>query len=243
MSSKGVVLITGAAKRIGRVIAIEAAKAGWDVAIHYNTSRTDAETLVEEIRALGCKTCLAKADLMDGQAVEDLIPRVNNACGPLSALVNNAALFEPDKTDPDGVCHRTINFDVPCRLCEIFAQQLPPEKAGAVVNMLDSTDVPPFFSAYAASKKNLHKATLAMARTLAPWVRTNGVAPGPTWMNPRETREHFDRMVKATPLQVEISPQAVASTVLFLITNPAISGEVIHVDGGQHMVNPTIRTN
>ena len=235
MSPKGVVLITGAAKRIGRVMAVEAAKEGWDVAIHFNRSLTEAETLADEVRALGRQAYLAQANLMDNQAVEDLIPLVNKACGPLRALVNNAAQFENDKNDPGGIQHKIINFDTPCRLCELFAQQLPPETAGAVVNMLDSTDLPPFFSAYADSKKKLHVATLAMARSMAPWVRANGVAPGPTWMNARESRAHFDRMIKATPLQVEISPQAVASTVLFLLGNSAITGEVIYVDGGQHM--------
>jgi len=238
MSGKGTVLVTGAAKRVGRVIALEAARAGWDVGIHYNTSRDEAETLADEIRDLGQRAHTAQADFTDPRAIEHLIRHFRAEMGPLNALVNNAALFERDSNDPGGARHNAINVEAPCLLIEQFEQQLPPEQTGYIVNMLDSTASPSFFSAYTASKKGLREATLSLARKMAPRVRVNGVAPGPTWMNPRETKAHFDRMIAATPLQLEISPQAIAATVLFLMMNPVVTGEIIYIDGGLHLVNP-----
>jgi NAD(P)-dependent dehydrogenase (short-subunit alcohol dehydrogenase family) len=235
-AAKGLVLVTGAAKRIGRVIALEMAQTGWDVVVHYNASRAEAEETVRLIQASGRKAYIVQADLADGESVENLIPSIRTETGPLTVLVNNASLFERDENDPGGARHAQVNFEAPCLLSEQFLLQLPAGKTGAIVNLLDAGPIPAFFSAYLASKDNLRTATLAMARRMAPRVRVNGVAPGPTLMNTRETREHFERLAAAMPLGIEPSPQAVAATVLFLIKNPAITGEILHVDGGMHLL-------
>ena len=233
--SNGHVLVTGAAMRIGRVIALHMAMAGWDVAVHYHTSHEEAEDVVRAIRALGRKAHLAQADFANTHEVEALIPSITADAGPLTALVNNSSLFERDKSDPTGSRHRAVNYEAPCRLSEHFQRQLPPGEMGSIVNLLEATPIPASFSAYLTSKKLLRKATLALARSMAPRVRVNAVALGAVLMNQRESREHFERLIEATPLKVETSPKAVAATVLFLIENPAITGEIIFVDGGAHL--------
>lgn len=227
-SRNGYVLVTGAAKRIGRVIALNLARAGYDIAAHFNTSKTEAESLADEIREIGRKACLIQADLADAEAVERLIPAVNSEVGIVKALVNNASLFERDEDDADGSRHMQINRDAPCRLIEMFAAQLPDDGGGAVVNVLDSGGTHPHFTAYDASKQALHDATLELAYELAPRVRVNGVALGYVIPNPRESQAHFDGMVAESLLRTAATPENVADTVRFLIENPAITGEVIN---------------
>ena len=233
--SIGHVLVTGAAKRIGRVIALHMAMAGWDVTVHCHISSVEAEDTVRAIRALGRKAQVVQADFANSREVEALIPSITADAGPLTALVNNASLFEPNKNDPDGTRHRAVNYEAPCRLSEHFLRQLPPNEVGAIVNLLEATPIPASFSGYLTSKKLLRKATLSLARSMAPQVRVNAVAPGAVLMGPRESSAHFESLVAATPLKTETSPQSVAASVLFLIENPSITGEIIFVDGGAHL--------
>ncbi|MDD5586766.1 MAG: SDR family oxidoreductase [Alphaproteobacteria bacterium] len=233
--AKGLVLVTGAAKRIGRAIALEMAKAGWDVVVHCHTSLAEAEETAKAIQDMGRKAHIVQTDLADSRAVNGLIPSIPAEFGPLTALINNASLFECDENDPGGARHQAVNFEAPRLLSEQFLAQLPPGTTGAIVNLLDATPIPETFGAYLASKEGLRKATLDMARSMAPRARVNAVAPGPTMRNPRETRAHFERLAAATPLGLEIPPQAVAATILFLIENPFITGEILHVDGGAHL--------
>jgi NAD(P)-dependent dehydrogenase (short-subunit alcohol dehydrogenase family) len=234
-SSKGFVLITGAAKRLGRDIALELAAAGWDIALHFHSSRAAAESAADAIRALGRSAHLAQADLADSAAVQALIPSLNAEIGPLAALVNNASIFERDESDPGGLLHRAINLEAPLELCEQFYRQRQPDRVSVIVNMLESTVIPARFSAYEASKKALRAATLAMANRMAPFVRVNGIAPGPTLISARETPAHFARQIAATPLQTSIPAKAITSGVLFLIENEAMTGAVIPIDGGMHL--------
>ncbi len=233
------VLITGGAKRLGRVIALDMAAAGWDVVIHAHASGVEAETLAREIRATGRMAQVVSCDLADPEAVAKLIPSVVETCGPLAALVNNACLFERDTHDPDHLRHRQINALAPIRLTEDLFQQLPKDTVGAVVNLLDGTSAPETFGAYAASKKLLREATLAMALRYAPRLRVNAVAPGPTLIHPRQSQTHFDSLVAATPLKVETTPQVVASTVRFVMENVGMTGAIISVDGGAHLLSPS----
>lgn len=235
MKGKGLLLVTGAAKRIGREIAIHGAKTGWDVVIHCNTSLNEAEDTAAAIRALRRNAYVIQADLTDPTATDALIPSITRKIGPLTALVNNASLFERDLYDPDGARHNQINFKAPCVLAEQLFRERPNDTGKAIVNMLDAGPVPKIFSSYLASKEKLRAATFDMAKRMAPHTRVNAVALGPTLINPRESREHFDKLVASTPLGIEIPAQAVAASVLFLIENPAITGEVLNVDGGAHL--------
>lgn len=237
---KGFVLITGAAKRIGRVIALYLAQAGWNIVVHYNTSRAEAEETARLIRQMGRMAHIAQADLSDAQAVEDIIPSLAAAKCFITALVNNASLFERDALDPDGSRHNATNYEAPCRLIEILAKNMPENTTGAVVNLLDATPIPPTFSAYANSKNKLAEATRLLALELAPRVRVNAVVLGPTMKNPRQSEQHFARMVENTPLGIATPPEAVAAAILFFLENTAITGETIHIDGGASLANPKI---
>lgn len=236
---KGTVLITGAAKRLGRAIALYMAEAGWDVALHYHASRVEAEETASLIRAMERKAYLVRADLADRKAIEEIMPSLKAQGCILTALVNNAALFERDTQDPDGARHRAINVDAPATLSERFARDLPPGTPGAIVNILDGTPIPAFLSAYRASKESLSDATRTMAIKLAPHVRVNAVAPGPTIKNARQSDAHFAHMIATTPLKIATPPKAVAAAVQWLIENPAITGEIIHIDGGMHLTATT----
>ena len=235
----GFVLITGAAKRLGRVIALHLAASGWDIVVHYHTSRAEADELAQLIRALGRTVHVVQTDLMDNKAVEGLIPSLAAAKCRITGLINNASLFVSDIHDPEGLHHCAINYDAPVKLSALMAQNLPPDSTGCIVNLLDGTPIPNTFSAYRDSKEKLRDATIAMALDLAPYVRVNAIAPGPTMKNPRQSDDHFARMVAATPLGLETPPEAVAGAVRFLLENPVITGAILPIDGGAHLIAPT----
>lgn len=232
---KGWALVTGAAKRLGRVVALDLAAAGWDIVIHYHAARDEAATLADAIAATGRRAHSISADLGDADAVATIIPSLTAAIGPIAALVNNASLFEPDKNDPDGARHRQINFAAPCRLAEDLFAQLPAQACGSIVNILDGTPLPPHFSAYAASKAALRDETPAMARRMAPRARVNALLPGPTLINPRESPAHFAALIAATPLKLQVDPANLAATVRYIMENQAITGTVLPLDGGRHL--------
>lgn len=242
ITPKGYVLITGAAKRIGRTIALELASAGWNIALHFHTSRTEAHETAQKIRAMGREVHLVNVDLENREAVRDMISNIKAAASPLTALVNNASLFDRDENDPTGMRHRVVNFEAPIMLCEQLLGHLPHGRVGSVVNLLEGTEVSLRLSGYAASKRELHAVTLSLARSMAPRVRVNAVALGATLINERQSKEHFDDLISSTPLRVPSSPQLVATTIRFLLENPAITGEVIHVDGGKHLLTSHIPT-
>jgi NAD(P)-dependent dehydrogenase (short-subunit alcohol dehydrogenase family) len=235
---KGWALITGSARRIGHAIALELAAAGFDIVVHYNRSHAEAEQLAHEIEKSGRKAALAEINLENAQLVEKLIPYVTAELGPLAALVNNASLFEPDASDPDDARHNAINVTAPRILSEAFFQANTKQTGATpvIVNMLDADHSIPGFMAYARSKQTLAAFTLDMARRFAPHVRVNGIAPGPVLPSPRQSAEHFGKLIQATPMQTRIAPQSIAASVRFLIENPFITGEIIHVDGGIHLM-------
>jgi len=228
-------LVTGGAKRIGRVIALELADAGWDIIIHYNNSGDDAQQLAGEIQTLGRKACLAEIDLSKTKPTEDLIPSLVDVLGPIHVLVNNASLFEADEHDADGRHHKAINLDAPRILSEAFYRQAPPGQTNTILNLLDADPSTPGFSAYNQSKKELRDLTLDMALRFAPRVRVNGIALGAVLPNARQSDEHFEKLVASTPLQARVIPQTVAATVRFLCENSSITGTIISVDGGMHL--------
>lgn len=230
--SKGLVLVTGGAKRIGRTIALTLAAGGWDVLIHYNTSHDEAQTLAEDIRALGRQAYVRRANLELAKEVDTLF---ENLPTPVTAVVNNASLFEHDDLDPSGARHHAVNVVAPSRLLELLSAQLPEDVVGAAVHMFDNTPLPPILSSYAASRAAMVAAFPAQALRMAPRVRVNAVAPGAVMRHPRQSEEHFTRMVETTPLRHPASTEDIAKAIHFLLECNAVTGLRIDIDSGMHL--------
>lgn len=237
-AGRGVALVTGGARRIGRAVCLKLASAGFDVAIHHHASGDDAEALAEEIAALGRRAVALKADLRDEAAVRGLIPQAVAALGPVTVLVNNASVFEDDRVG--GLSreswdrHLETNLRAPIVLAEAFAGQ---GGEGAIVNLLDQKVLKPdprFFS-YSLSRNGLWWATRTLAQALAPRIRVNGVGPGPTLPSIHQTDDEFAAEAEGTLLQRSGHPEAVADAVLWLIDAALVTGQMIAVDGGQHL--------
>jgi len=231
------ILVTGSAQRIGRAIALELAHGGWDIVVHYNKSEAQAEETVAQIKAMKRKVHLAKCNFTNKRDTQNFISKLVEEIGWLAGLVNNASLFAPDSLAPGGTEHKAVNLEAPLMLSDAFKKQLPKGKTGAIVNILDSCMPESGFSAYAQSKKSLRVMTIEQARRLAPEVRVNGIAAGPVLPSPRQSPEHFKRLIETTLLKTQTSPEAVAKTVRLMIENPSITGEILHVDGGIRLQN------
>ncbi len=235
----GAALVTGGAKRIGRAICLELAAAGYDIAIHHRASDGAAADLVREIEGLGRRAAALSADLRDPVATHELIGRAAEALGPLSVLVNNASVFTDDRLDSitgdSWSAHLDTNLRAPVLLAQVFARQAP--DGSAIVNILDQRVLKPdprFFS-YGLSKAALWHATRTMAQALAPRIRVNGVGPGPTLPSVHQTDEDFAAEAAAVPLERAGNPEAVAAAVRWLVDAELVTGQMIAVDGGQHL--------
>ncbi|MBF0248939.1 MAG: SDR family oxidoreductase [Alphaproteobacteria bacterium] len=235
------VLITGAAHRIGRAIAFDLAAHGYGVAVHYLNSKDKADDLVGEIREAGGRAAAISADLADEAQVRALVPAATAALGPLTVLVNNASLFEND-TIHDAARegwdrHMEVNLRAPFVLSQTFADQLPDGLEGNIINILDQRvwNLTPFFMSYTVSKAGLWTLTQTMALALAPRIRVNGVGPGPTIRNVRQSEDDFARQWSETPMQRRVMPDEIADAVRFIIHAPSMTGQMIAIDGGQHM--------
>jgi len=234
-------LVTGAAQRIGRAIALALAADGWAVAVHCRASRAAADALVAEIARGGGQAVALAADLADESAVAGLVPRAVAALGPLGCLVNNASSFENDTvataTRASWDEHIEVNLRAPLVLMQGFAAQLPEAASGAIINMLDQRvwSLTPYFVSYTVSKAALWTLTQSMALALAPRIRVNGIGPGPTLPSPRQSEEQFARQCAAVPLRRGTSPEEIAAAVRFILAAPAMTGQMIALDGGQHL--------
>ena len=236
-----VALVTGGAHRIGRAICLALARAGYAVVIHCNRSRKDAEELAAEIRAAGGQAGVVSADLADFSAA-DLIADAEKALGPVTLLVNNASLFGEDTfatLDADSLDrHLDVNLKAPILLSQAFARALPAEREGVIVNLLDQRVVhpgPDYFS-YTVAKTALHDATVTMALALAPRIRVNGVGPGPVLPNIHDGEDGIAREVARLPLRRRVTPEEIAAAVVYLASARSVTGEMIAVDGGQHLL-------
>lgn len=236
------VLVTGAAKRLGRAIALDLAQAGWDIALHYNSSDADAQETATEIAKAGRRVALLKADLSREADTQVLIGRALSELGSLSALVNSASLFEDDDwqsaTRTSWDVHMNVNLRAPFILSQQFARSLPEGANGAIVNIIDQRVLKPTpqFISYSLSKAGLHWLNTTLAQALAPRIRVNGVAPGPTMINARQTEENFRRQREATLLGTGADPQDICGAVRYLLDARAVTGMMIAVDGGQHLI-------
>ncbi|RAI39136.1 SDR family oxidoreductase [Rhodoplanes roseus] len=234
-------LVTGGAQRIGRAIVRALVRSGYAVAVHARASRAEADALCAEIVAAGGRARTVLADLADHDAVLRLVPDAVDAVGPLTLLVNNASEFERDEI---GGLHRglfdlhmAVNLRAPVFLAQAFAGQAPDGADPSIVNIVDqrvSRPTPRFIS-YGLSKSALHAATTTLAQALAPAVRVNAVAPGPTLPSPRQDAEAFARQARAVPLGRGPTPEEIADAVLYLAAARSVTGETIAVDGGQRL--------
>ncbi|AMS30970.1 SDR family oxidoreductase [Aquidulcibacter sp.] len=237
------VLVTGAGQRLGLAIAQKLAKAGHTVILHASNSIAQAEAAAESLRAEGAKAYAVQADLLVEADVASLITRASSLAGaPITGLVNNASIFEGDEasdfTRASWDRHFDVHVRVPCELARNLAAALPAGQSGSIVNLIDQRifKLTPQFFTYTLSKAALATATHTLAQALAPHVRVNGVAPGPTARNIRQSEEDFQKQVDATLLGTGSPVDDVVEAVCFLLNAEAVTGQIMAVDGGQSLI-------
>jgi NAD(P)-dependent dehydrogenase (short-subunit alcohol dehydrogenase family) len=236
-----VALVTGAARRIGAAIALALAGAGFDIAVHFRTSRNEAESLAPSIRRLGRRAELFQGDLALESQIETLIEGVQAVLGPVGVLINNASLFQRDEWDTvtrrSWDAHLESNLRAPFVLTQHFARSLPAEAEGLVINMLDQRvwSLTPHYISYTVSKYALWGLTQSLALALAPRIRVNGIGPGPALPNAQQSIAQFEAQCASTPLRRGTSPQEIAEAVLAVLRLPAMTGQMIALDGAQHL--------
>jgi len=234
-------LVTGAGRRIGRAIALDLARQGWAVAVHYNTAAEDAAAVVDEIEAAGGRAVAIAADLTNEADVDALLPRATGAIGPIGCLVNNAAVFEPDTAETATRAswdnHLEPNLRAPFVLSQAFARALPADAGGVIINMLDERvwSLTPHFLSYTLSKTGLWTLTRTLALALAPRIRVNGIGPGPALPSARQTDAEFAHQCASVPLGRGTTPDEICTAVRFLLAAPSVTGQMIALDGGQHL--------
>ena len=236
------VLVTGAARRLGRAIALELARAGWQVAVHFRGSRDEAKQTAADC-AHHAAADIFRAELDDEAQVRGLMQQVLDRFGSVDAVVNNASRFEHDSaqtfTFASLAAHLASNTAAPVLLAQLLAQHLKQRGArGAVVNLLDQKlwNPNPDFLSYTLSKAALETATTLLAQALAPEMRVVGVAPGLTLISQLLSQERFEELHKLSPLGRSSTPEDVASAVRFALENTSITGTTLLVDGGQHLM-------
>lgn len=243
-------LVTGAGQRLGRAMALYLAGRGHDVAVHYATSGEAAEEVATLIRAMGRRAVTLRADLVIEGDMQALVPAAVAALGRLTVLVNNASVFEHDRIDTatrqSWDRHMESNLRAPFVLTQAFARQCPPaaadetgepRAAGLIVNMLDQRvlKLTPEFSSYTIAKMGLWALTRTSAQGLAPNVRVNAIGPGPTLRGTRQSAAHFSRQRAATVLGRGSNPADITAALGFFLDSPAVTGQLLAVDGGQHL--------
>ncbi len=246
----GAALVTGAGKRLGAAMALYLAERGCDVAIHYASSASDAEAVADRVRALGRKAVTLQANLLEDAETETLVERAGADLGPLSVLVNNASIFEYDTlesaTRESWDRHVQSNLRAPFILTQGFAAQAPATKtdrngeplaSALVINMIDQRvrKLTPEFMTYTIAKMGLWAFTQTAAQALAPQIRVNAIGPGPTLRGGRQSPEHFAKQRAATVLGRGADTESICAALGYFLDSPAITGQLLCVDGGQHL--------
>jgi NAD(P)-dependent dehydrogenase (short-subunit alcohol dehydrogenase family) len=236
-----VALVTGAAQRLGAAMATALAEAGFDVAIHCHASRDAAQQTLAAIHATGRRGVILPADLADEAAVAQLLPQATADLGPVGVLVNNASAFRRDEWDTatreSWDAHMEPTLRAAFVLAQHFAKALPPSAEGAIVNMLDQRvwSLTPHFTTYTVAKAGLWALTQSLALALAPRIRVNGIGPGPALPSTRQTPEQFERQCRSVPLGHGTTPNEIAHALLAILALPSMTGQMIALDGGQHL--------
>ena len=242
-------LVTGAGKRLGRAIALDLARHGWNVAIHYHISEREARVTCEDAHTAGVKAALIKANLAREEETAELVALAAKELGTITALVNSASVFENDEWfSADRASwdkHLNVNLRAPLVLTQAFAKQVPREGCGAIINLLDQRLLKPApdFLSYGVSRAGLHWLTITLAQALAPRIRVNAVAPGPTLKGLRQSQAHFEREQRMTILGHGSEPQDICDAVRYLLDAKAVTGQTIAVDAGQHLIWKTADVN
>jgi NAD(P)-dependent dehydrogenase (short-subunit alcohol dehydrogenase family) len=241
VASRGAALVTGGARRIGRVLAQACATAGYDVAIHVRGPNDDAEASAGQVRQAGRKAAILACDLRKESAVVALVGEAEAELGPVTLLINCASVFEEDAFETlnraSWDAHIETNLRAPLVLSQAFARRLPRDREGLIVNILDQRvwrPTPQFFS-YSLSKAALWEATRMMAQALAPRIRVNGIGPGPTLQSIHQAPEDFAAEAASTLLARPVDPAEVGRALRYLIEANSVTGQMIAVDSGQHL--------
>tara|TARA_Y100000052_G_C2955367_1_gene89703 strand:- start:398 stop:1168 length:771 start_codon:yes stop_codon:yes gene_type:complete len=236
-------LVTGAGQRLGQYMAEALAEDGYDVALHYRSSLEGVQDTAASVEKYGRKAKLLQADLTNEDQTAALVGQAEAALGGhLGVLINNASLFDDDTaqthTREQWDAHMNVNLRAPVLLSQKFAHTLPDGARGAIVNMIDQRvwKLNPNFFTYTLSKSALWSATKTLAQALAPNIRVNGIGPGPTLQNARQSDEDFQKQVDATLTGRGANPGEIVRAVRFLLQADAVTGQMIAVDGGQHLI-------
>ena len=234
------IIITGAATRIGAAIAKKLSGPKIEIVIHYNKSKSKAERLQKELNKDGTVVYLIKADLGKEKEVQKLIKLSKSKLKYFDCLINNASLFENDKLENFTVkswdIHLNTNLKTPALLSRSFANNIK-GRNNNIINIIDQRvfKLTPYFFSYTLSKTGLYTLTKTSAMSLAPNIRVNGIAPGPTIKNKRQSEKHFKKQYLATPLRRKVDVEQICNAVDFFIKNRSITGQVLAVDSGQSL--------
>lgn len=242
MSTPQTALVTGAGKRLGRAMALRLADAGFNVAVHYHHSKMDADEVVNLITAKGQKAAAIQADLSNEAETAALFGNVNQALGPVTLLVNSASLFEDDDiysmTRESWDKHIETNLRAPLKLSQDFAAQVSSNANNMIVNITDQRvlKLTPQFLSYTTSKVALNELTITLAQALGPnGIRVNAIGPGPTLKNARQSDDDWHRQNASTILGHGAAPDDICDALMYLISAKAVTGQLIAIDGGQHL--------
>ena len=234
------IIITGGATRIGAAIAKKLSGTNKEIIIHYNKSKSKAESLKKELQKKGTKIYLIKGDLSKETDVNKIVKFAKLKLKYFDCLINNASLFENDKlenfTTKSWGKHLRTNLRTPALLSKEFAKNIK-GKSNNIINIIDQRvfKLTPYFFSYTISKTGLYTLTKISAMSLAPNIRVNGIAPGPTIKNKRQSAKHFKKQYLATPLKRQVDVEQICNAVDFFIKNRSITGQVISVDSGQSL--------
>lgn len=241
MAGRGAALVTGGARRIGRVLAATAARAGYDVALHVRQVDDEAEAAAGEVRSHGRSAAILPCDLRKESATVALVGEVEAELGPVTLLVNSASVFEQDAfSDMNRASwdlHMETNLRAPLVLAQAFARRLPEGREGLIVNLLDQRVWRPgadFFS-YTLSKTALWDATRMLAQALAPRIRVNAIGPGPTLQSIHQDPAAFAEEAASTLLRRPVDPSEIGAALAYLIDARSVTGQMIAADSGQHL--------